>query len=141
MYQTGVMFISEYLLDAQLNGQESERIGNKNPHSAPQNCYQTKGTDQWIAISVDSDEEWQTLCSLINKPAIAKDPKFIHLNDRIKNHNEIDTILSEWTQTQDKYDIMHLLQENGIAAGPVINSRDIHYDCLLYTSPSPRDRG
>jgi len=128
MYQTGVMFISEYLLDAQLNGQESERIGNKNPHRAPQNCYQTKGTDQWIAISVDSDEEWQTLCSLINKPAIAKDPKFIHLNDRIKNHNEIDTILSEWTQTQDKYDIMHLLQENGIAAGPVINSRDIHYD-------------
>ena len=131
MYQTGVMFISEYLLDAQLNGQESQRIGNKNPHRAPQNCYQTKGTDQWIAISVDSDEEWQTLCSLINKPAIAKDPKFIHLNDRIKNHNEIDAILNEWTQTQDKYDIMHLLQENGIAAGPVINSQDIHYDLSL----------
>ena len=109
MYQTGVMFISEYLLNAQLNGQEADRIGNKSPFRAPQNCYPTKGNDQWIAISVDSDEEWQTLCSLINKPAIAKDPKFIHLNDRIKNHNEIDVILSEWTQTQDKYDIMHLL--------------------------------
>tara|TARA_B100001142_G_scaffold238793_1_gene237512 strand:+ start:7737 stop:9092 length:1356 start_codon:yes stop_codon:yes gene_type:complete len=128
MYQTGVMFISEYLLDAQLNGQESARIGNKSPNRAPQNCYQTIGNDQWIAISVDSDEEWQTLCSLMNKHEMSMDPKFAHLNDRIKNHEEIDAVITEWTRQKTKYDVMHLLQENGIAAGPVINSKDIHYD-------------
>jgi crotonobetainyl-CoA:carnitine CoA-transferase CaiB-like acyl-CoA transferase len=128
MYQTGVMFISEYLLDSQLNGHEPERIGNKSPYRAPQNCYPTKGSDQWIAISVDSDEEWQTLCNIIGSDSTSELSKFPHLSDRIKNHDVIDQHITNWTSDKDKYDVMHLLQDNGIAAGPVINSKDIHYD-------------
>ena len=32
------------------------------------------------------------------------------------------------TPDQDRYDLMHLLQGVGIAAGPVLNSKDIHFD-------------
>ena len=39
MYQAGVMFLSEYLMDATVNGHEGGRIGNRHPYRAPQGCY------------------------------------------------------------------------------------------------------
>ena len=39
MYQAGVMFLSEYLMDAMANGREGERIGNRHPYRAPQGAY------------------------------------------------------------------------------------------------------
>ena len=36
MYQAGVMFLSEYLMDAIVNGREGARIGNRHPSRAPQ---------------------------------------------------------------------------------------------------------
>ena len=39
MYQAGVMFLSEYIMDAQVNGRDGTRIGNRHPQRAPQGCY------------------------------------------------------------------------------------------------------
>ena len=128
MYQAGVMFLSEYVMDAIANGREGGRIGNRHPYRAPQGCYRAQGHDHWITLSVASDEEWQSLCSLMGQEDLSSDTRFADLLSRQQNHDQIDQVISEWTKDQERYDLMHLLQGAGIAAGPVLNSKDVHLD-------------
>jgi len=128
MYQAGVMFLSEYIMDAIANGREGGRIGNRHPYRAPQGCYRAQGHDHWITLSVASDEEWQSLCSLMGQEDLSSDIRFADLLSRQQNHDQIDQVISAWTKDQERYDLMHLLQGAGIAAGPVLNSKDVHLD-------------
>jgi crotonobetainyl-CoA:carnitine CoA-transferase CaiB-like acyl-CoA transferase len=128
MYQAGVMFISEYIMDAIANGREGGRIGNRHPYRAPQGCYPARGHDQWITLSVADDQEWQSLCILMGREELARDSRYADLLSRQQNHDQIDGIISSWTRERDRYELMHLLQGAGIAAGPVLNGQDVHLD-------------
>ena len=128
MYQAGVMFLSEYILDAAANGRDGGRIGNRHPWRAPQGCYPAAGADQWLTLSVGDDAQWQALCQLMGQPPLAADPRFATLISRRANHDALDEIIAAWTAGQDRYAAMHALQGAGIPAGPVLTGRDIHYD-------------
>ena len=128
MYQAGVMFLSDYIMDAIANGREGGRIGNRHPYRAPQGCYPALGDDAWIALSVADDRQWGALCELMGREELAGDARFADVLSRQKNHDEIDEIVGQWTRSRDRYDLMHALQGRGIAAGPVLNSRDVHFD-------------
>jgi crotonobetainyl-CoA:carnitine CoA-transferase CaiB-like acyl-CoA transferase len=147
MYQAGVMFVSEYIMDSQVNGRPGERIGNRHPYRAPQGCYPTKGEDRWIVLSVGSDCQWRALCGLMGKHKLAEDPRFNANPGRMKNHDELDAVISDWTRSRDRYHLMEQLQSVGIPAGPVFDNRDTHLDphfkargFLEYVS-HPQDRG
>jgi len=128
MYQAGVMFASEYILDGAVNGREGGRTGNRHPYRAPQGCYPAQGDDRWIALSVGNDEQWQALCRLMERGDLAGDSRFADLLSRQRHHDELDQAISAWTARFDRYDLMHLLQGEGIPAGPVINGQDMHFD-------------
>ena len=147
MYQPGVMFTSEYILDHMVNGRMGDRMGNRHPARAPQGCYKAGGMDQWVTLSVGSDEQWQALCELMGLPELALDPRFGDVLARIKNHDELDLILNRWTGGYDKYRLMEMLQSVGIPAGPVLDNRDTHLDPhfrargFLENVTYPEDRG
>ena len=128
MYQAGAMLTSEYLMDAIANGRLGGRIGNRHPHRAPQGCYPALGDDQWITLSVGSDEQWLVLCELMARDDLARDPDFAGVSARLRNHDRIDEAISAWTAGVDKYQLMHRLQARGIPAGPVLTGKDVHFD-------------
>ncbi len=128
MYQAGVMFLSEYILDAVANGREGVRIGNRHPYRAPQGCYPAWGKDQWITLSVGDDQQWSSLCQLMEQPDLANDPRFRGLLARQEHHDALDEIIIAWTSGRDRYDLMHALQGVGIPAGPVLTGKDVHFD-------------
>ena len=128
MYQAGAMFTSEYIMDYVANGRLGERIGNRHPSRAPQGCYRAKGEDRWVALSVGSDKQWQSLCGLMACPELVRDPRFDDVLARIKNHDELDAILNRWTETYERYQLMEMLQSVGIPSGPVFDGRDTHMD-------------
>ena len=128
MYQAGVMFSSEYIMDAIANGREGGRMGNRHPHRAPQGCYPAAGQDQWITLSVGSDAQWQALCAAMGREDLAVDARFADVLARRRHHDQIDEVISGWTAQNDKYELMRLLQEAGIPAGPVLTGKDIHFD-------------
>jgi crotonobetainyl-CoA:carnitine CoA-transferase CaiB-like acyl-CoA transferase len=128
MYQSGVMFISEYVMDAVANGRPGGRIGNRHPYRAPQGCYRAQGQNQWITLSVGSDAQWQALCRLMGREELASDPRFADVLSRRRHHDQIDEVISAWTPGYDKYELMHRLQGAGIPAGPVLTGKDVHFD-------------
>jgi crotonobetainyl-CoA:carnitine CoA-transferase CaiB-like acyl-CoA transferase len=128
MYQAGVMFLSEYIMDAVANGREGGRIGNRHPYRAPQGCYPAQGDDQWLTLSVGTDEQWHALCGQLGREELARDPRFADVLSRQRNHDQLDEIIAAWTVQFDKYELMHRLQGAGIPAGPVLTGKDIHFD-------------
>tara|TARA_Y100000748_G_scaffold304065_1_gene311588 strand:- start:5990 stop:7342 length:1353 start_codon:yes stop_codon:yes gene_type:complete len=135
MYQLGVMGTAEYIMDWQSNQNKSGRFGNRHPWRTPQGTYPCDGVDQWVVLSIGEDSQWGDFCEIMEKPELASDEKFATLLNRRQHHDEIDQIISEWTKTKNKYEIMELLQGKNIPCGPVFDSAD----CNL--NPHYQERG
>ena len=59
---------------------------------------------------------------------LAADQRLRTLDGRRQHHDEIDDAIAEWTKHHDKYDLMHQLQGVGIASGPVLSGKEVHFD-------------
>ena len=60
----------------------------------------------------------------MNRPELARDPRFATRDARKAREDEVDEIVSAWTRNRDRWELAALLQSGGIAAAPVENLRD-----------------
>lgn len=126
--EASLHFLGPELLDLQLNGRMVKRLGNRSPHAAPQGCYACAGDDQWVAIGVDSDGQWQSLCAAIGHAELAQDPRLATLDGRQAAHDRIDRAITAWTRERTPQSAMTNLVEAGVPAGVVQRSRDLLKD-------------
>ncbi|MFO8101799.1 MAG: CoA transferase [Dehalococcoidia bacterium] len=129
--ETVIPHLGEAIMDYTINGRIQEPAGNRDPQAAPQGVYPSRGEDRWVAISVSSQEEWQGLCRAMGNPEWCDQERFATFEGRMANHDELDALIGEWTKLHDQYDAMVLLQREGVAAGPVLDSRDVTNDPQL----------
>lgn len=109
--------IGDALLDYTINHRVQQPVGNRSPYAAPHGCYRCKGNDQWCAISVFTPDEWERFVKAIGSPAWTKDPKFTDLVGRLRNVDELDKHVEEWTLQHEPREAMNILQAAGVAAG------------------------
>ena len=126
--EAAIPLVGAALMDYLMNGRLPERMGNRSPYAAPQGCYPCRGEDEWLVISVTSDEEWAAFCRAAGHPEWAADERFADILARYENHDALDETIGGWTRTQDKYEAFHLLQRAGVKAAPVLNGRDMLCD-------------
>jgi crotonobetainyl-CoA:carnitine CoA-transferase CaiB-like acyl-CoA transferase len=111
--------LGEYLLDFTMNGRVTEPQGNRHISHAPHGIYPTEGHDQWIAIDVATDEEWQALCRVLGAEALATDDRFTTATRRHRDSVALDLALADYTRPRDKEALFHELQAAGVCAAPV----------------------
>ena len=109
--------IGEACLDYTINKRVQKPVGNRNPYAAPHNCYRCKGDDQWCSISIFTNDEWERFCKAIGSPPWTKDSKFLDVLSRLRNVDELDRLVEEWTMEHEPLDVMNTLQAAGISAG------------------------
>ena len=129
------VLIGDVILDYVINQTVQTRKGNKGYRIAPHNCYRCLGEDKWISIAVATDQEWEGLCRTMDRPDLIIDKRFAASEDRFKNQEELDPIISEWTKDKESYELMTHLQTAGVAAMPTLSSEG------LFKDPHVRDRG
>jgi len=129
--------LGQAVMDYSMNGNVQRTVGNRDPglSMAPHGCYRCLGNDRWIVIAVDSEEEWQGLCRAMGNPAWTAEERFSDAVSRFKNQDALDKLLEEWTKEHDHFALMHILQKEGVPAGPVMDARD------CYNDPHLKDRG
>lgn len=120
-----VPLIGEFVMDYTMNGRVHERLGNTHPTLAPHNVYRCAGTDRWVAIAVRSEEEWRRFVEICHLPELRDDPRFASMESRHQHRDELDAIITAWTRIRDAFWVMERLQSEGIAAGVVMNERDV----------------
>ncbi len=119
------MLLGEAILDFSVTGRIAGTMGNRHRDMAPQGVYPCSGEDMWVAISVSSDEEWKSLCRVMGQPHLASNSRFADPKSRRNNHDDIDLVISTWTKTQDHYQVMYLLQAQGVPAAPVLKGGEV----------------
>jgi crotonobetainyl-CoA:carnitine CoA-transferase CaiB-like acyl-CoA transferase len=120
MYEAMMTLIPESVIDYTLNGHEPERRGNRDIQKAPHGIYPCRAPDSWIAVSVESEDEWRALCQATGQVGWTSDPRFNGMQQRIAHVAELDAAIESWTRTQDVHAAVDLLQAHGIASGPVL---------------------
>jgi crotonobetainyl-CoA:carnitine CoA-transferase CaiB-like acyl-CoA transferase len=128
MYEGIVNLLGQFVLNAARTGRAMPaRRGNRDASIAPQGVYPCAGEDEWIAISVRSDDEWRALVGLANDPRLTA-PEYATAEGRQAGHDDIDARVGRWTWGQEKVALAERLQAAGIAAGPVQKVSDIPFD-------------
>jgi crotonobetainyl-CoA:carnitine CoA-transferase CaiB-like acyl-CoA transferase len=128
MYQLGASLVPEALLQYQIDGTNLPRIGNEHEEYVPYNLYPAAGIEEWIAISVTTDEQWQRLAEVMGCPELGSDQRYATKASRVALRAEIDALVADWTRTYEPRVLARALQENGVAASAVLNSRDLLQD-------------
>jgi len=108
-------------------GELPPRRANRDPNFCPHGVYPARPSedsdDEWVAIAVADDQGWQRLAAQIN-PSLRDDERFLAQDERRANEDALDHLLSDWTASQDKWELAERLQAIGIAAAPVEHVRD-----------------
>ncbi|MFT7599661.1 MAG: crotonobetainyl-CoA:carnitine CoA-transferase CaiB-like acyl-CoA transferase [Acidimicrobiales bacterium] len=125
----GVHFLSEAMLDQEVNGNSQTRNGNADHWMAPHGAYRCglAEADQWMAIACETDRQWQALAQLLARPELAS----VSTADRLDRQAELDAIIEAWTAGQEPLELQERLQAAGVPAHQVQNSPEVVADPQL----------
>ena len=133
--EAAIPVVGYALMDYAMNGRLPERKGNRSHWFAPQGCYRCKGDDNWLVLTVRDDAEWGAFCDATGNPGWADDGRFADVPGRFEHHDDLDALITSWTQQQDHIEAMHLLQRAGVSAAAVLSPKEVLFDAHL------RERG
>ncbi len=86
----------EQILEFEAYGELMTRSGNRCPQAAPQGVYACAGADEWLALSVTTEEQWTALCEAIGARSWAVDPELATVDRRHAAHDRIDAEIGAW---------------------------------------------
>jgi crotonobetainyl-CoA:carnitine CoA-transferase CaiB-like acyl-CoA transferase len=108
-------------MEAELFGVTLSRQGNRGHGEAVQNLYRCAGDDEWIAVTVRTDEQWQALVHLMGRPSWTDDDRFDTVAGRREWVDDIDHELQDWFAGQALSRAVEDCAGVGIPAAPVVS--------------------
>ncbi|WP_313024324.1 CaiB/BaiF CoA-transferase family protein [Pseudomonas lopnurensis] len=91
--------------------------GNVSEFAAPDGIYPCAGEDEWCAVSVRDDHDWQRLLEAIGRTELLDETGLSTMAGRIARRAQVDALVSEWTQRRTPREVTEQLQAVGIPAG------------------------
>ena len=116
--EAAVHMLAPAIAEMQDTGVRRTRRGNDDDVMVPHGVYPASGDDEWIAISVEDDEQWRSLAIEMRREDLAD----LDESARRARQDELDEIVTAFTARQNGPGLMHRLQAHGIAAHYVQNS-------------------
>ena len=104
---------SNYLMSGNL----PKRYGNAHANIVPYQSFQA--SDSWVVVAVGNDRQFEKLCEVIGQSELVSDERF-HLNSgRVKNREELISILKLIFLTRTAGEWLSVLENAGIPCGPI----------------------
>lgn len=129
--ETSLHYIAPVIMDYLVNKRIMNRDGNRLPYAAPHGVYQCKGEDRWCAISIFSDDQWNTFCKVVGKPEWRGMPEFATILERKKNEDLLDRLIQEWTIKYVPEQVEYMLQAAGVPCHTVLTTKELYEDVQL----------
>jgi crotonobetainyl-CoA:carnitine CoA-transferase CaiB-like acyl-CoA transferase len=123
--------IGDCLLAQELTGTPLLPDGNRHADMAPHNCYPCTAGD-WVSIAVADETQWRGLCQALGAAALADDPRFAVMADRLAHVDALDAALAELTRGRDAAELAHQLRAAGVPATKSATALDVISDPLLW---------
>ena len=112
-----------WVVSNHLNGGVDPRPqGNENITSAPSGSFRT--ADGMINISANKDEQWDSLCRLLDREDLAQAAAYASRELRKANRHQLRTELETTLRTRSSDEWVAALNADGIPAGPILSVPD-----------------
>ena len=79
-------------------------------------------------IAANADNVFRRLCTVMERPELADDPRFASHLARGENQEEIEGIVAEWAKARPVAEIDRVLNDAGVICGPIYTVADIFED-------------
>jgi benzylsuccinate CoA-transferase BbsF subunit len=120
-------------LDLALNGRVVRRNGNRSDSAAPHGvfaCLPEHGRERYVAIAVESQDQWAHLANVIGQPGWARDPRYATLARRKEQEDALETALAAWTSRRTASEVVQALQPH-VPAGWVHDAFGLQQDAQI----------
>ena len=94
---------------------------------APSNIFKSRD-GKWVVIAANQDNVFRRLCNVLAQPELADDPRFATHLARGENQDEIERIVADWVSARDAHEVDAILNDAGVACGPLYTIADIFED-------------
>ncbi len=123
LYETALAYIGYHLVGFLADGTVPKGEGTVFPMVAPYQVFPTK--DGELMIAGGNDRLFAALCTALQLPALAVDPRFRANLDRVKNREQLVAVLSDRLLERNTVEWHELLSAAGVPAAPVANVADV----------------
>jgi crotonobetainyl-CoA:carnitine CoA-transferase CaiB-like acyl-CoA transferase len=131
MIEAALNMAAEQVVEYSASGRLLERTANRGPAAAPQGVYPAAGTEEWLALAVATDTQWETLRAELGDPAWARDPALATDAGRRAAHDALDEHLTRWCAERDARGTAEQLAAAGVPAAHVVDAREIAHNPQL----------
>lgn len=115
----GLAALTHFAMNYLVSGEVPERRGNGGYGGVPSQAFQC--ADKQIFLVAGNNNQFSRLCHAIGRPDLLQDERFCATAGRIANRPDLLAILNEIFPTRSAAEWLGLLDEVGVAAGPVNN--------------------
>ena len=105
--------VSNYLVA----DREPKPMGNDNVTASPSGTFRTG--DGLLNIAANKQEQFEAVCRVVDRPALATDPRFAERQGRLQHRAELKAALEEALAARSTDEWWTLLNQAGVPAGPV----------------------
>jgi crotonobetainyl-CoA:carnitine CoA-transferase CaiB-like acyl-CoA transferase len=113
-------------------GKVPPRAGNRQAGlaSAPYNAFPAK--DGWVAVHVVTEGHWQNLLKAMGREDLKDDPRFRTNPERTANMAETEALVTAWTSTLGKMEVVAAAKRYRIPCAPVRNAIEVMNDAHMH---------
>ena len=126
LQEAGALSMVEALMGHRLGHGSMTPRGNRSWRIAPQGVYRSAGDDDWLAIGIETDEQWRALCSELGEPELSD--RYPDVEARHAARVAIDEVIGSWSRDLDHREGALRLQRAGVPAAPVLANWEVCMD-------------
>eukprot|EP00656_Telonema_subtile_P013363 TRINITY_DN16790_c0_g1_i3.p1 TRINITY_DN16790_c0_g1~~TRINITY_DN16790_c0_g1_i3.p1 ORF type:complete len:129 (-),score=32.06 TRINITY_DN16790_c0_g1_i3:24-410(-) len=119
-------------------------MGSDHPAICPYGTVFECGDGKLVTLAVGSDKQFKSLCSELGEAHLSEDERFKTNPKRVSNRDACKEALKPMFRKLDRAAVLDRLAAKAVPCGAVNDMESVFAQpacpCLLYTSPSPRDR-
>jgi benzylsuccinate CoA-transferase BbsF subunit len=121
--ECAIHFVEPMLLDQGASPDGPDAMGLFSYSACPNGVYRTKGTERYVAIAVETEEQWHGLLRVAPLGRFAADT-YCTIESRRPVSDRIDAALSAWASQFEHTELERLLIEAGVPASSVLRMSD-----------------
>jgi crotonobetainyl-CoA:carnitine CoA-transferase CaiB-like acyl-CoA transferase len=117
LYETGLGWMNILLAAYMADGNIPARHGSGVDMIVPYQAF--AAADGWLMVAAGNDNLFRRLCSALDRPGLAEEPRFASNKERVVHRHELIPILADIFATRTRADWAARLEAAGIPHGPI----------------------
>jgi formyl-CoA transferase len=124
---TVMQLLDDAIMESSATGVDRKPSGATSDRAVPSGAYPCRG-GQSIVIGANSDSTFRRLMAVVGRQDLGDNAGYRTNAGRVEHREEIDRLISAWTQQSTVTDVISILNANGIPAGSINSPSDILRD-------------